>query len=128
MTLIRIVHLKPHHYHYCLITLSDGRIVPYLWTSNAAITPVMRDMVGTTAQILLDRWLTVVCTTPRAQLAGMILDTRSNGGGYQDDLDYLVGSFINQRTAIFKTRYKEGPGRLEYSVWCPYYQNKNLSR
>lgn len=115
------------HYHYCLITLSDGRIVPYLWTSNAAITPVMRDVVGTTAQILLDRWLTVICTTPRAQLAGMILDTRSNGGGYQDDLDYLVGSFINQRTAIFKTRYKEGPGRLEYSVWCPYYQDPNAN-
>lgn len=111
------------NYQYCLITLPDGRVVPYLWTSNAAITPVMRDMVGSQAQILLDRWLTVACNTPRSQLAGILLDTRSNGGGYQDDLDYLVGSFINERTTIFKTRYKEGPGRLEYSAWCPYYQD-----
>ena len=113
------------HYEYCLFTLADGRNVPYLWTTNAAITPVMRDMTGSTAQVLIDRWLTVACSTPRTQLAGLILDTRSNGGGYQDDLDYLIGPFINQRTEIFKTRYKEGPGRLEYSAWCPYYQDPN---
>ena len=112
-------------YHYCLFTLADGRKVPYLWTTNAAITPVMRDMVGSPAQLLLDRWLTAVCTTPRNQLAGIILDTRSNGGGYQDDLDYLVGSFINSRKEILMTRYKEGPGRLEYSAWCPYYIDPN---
>ena len=115
------------HYEYCLFTLADGRNVPYLWTTNAAITPVMRDMAGSTAQVLIDRWLTVACSTPRTQLAGLILDTRSNGGGYQDDLDYLAGSFINERTEIFKTRYKEGPGRLEYSVWCPYYQDPNAT-
>ena len=115
------------HYEYCLFTLSDGRQVPYLWSTNAALTPVMRDMVGTPAQLLIDRWLTVACTTPRTQLAGILLDTRANGGGYQDDLDYLAGSFLNERTEIFKTRYKEGPGRLEYSVWCPYYQDPNAT-
>lgn len=112
-------------YYYCLFTLADGRKVPYLWTTNAALTPVMRDMVGAPAQVLIDRWLTVICDTPRSQLAGIILDTRSNGGGYQDDLDYLIGPFINERTVIFKTRYKEGPGRLEHSAWCPYYQAPN---
>ena len=113
------------YYHYRLFSLADGRLVPYLWTTNAALTPVMRDMAGTDAYSAIDRWLSTVCNTPRSQLAGFILDTRSNGGGYQDDLDYLVGSFINERIEIFKTRYKEGPGRLEYSVWCPYYQNPN---
>ena len=117
-------------YYYCLFTLADGRIVPYLWTTNAALTPVMRDMVGDSAQVIIDRWLSVACNTPRSQLGGIILDTRSNGGGYQDDLDYVVGSFINERSVIFKTRYKEGPGRLEYSAWCPYYQapNRNYHR
>ncbi len=113
------------YYHYCLFTLADGRQVPYLWTTNAALTPVMRDMAGTPSYNAIDRWLTAICTTPRNQLAGFILDTRSNGGGYQDDLDYLIGSFINQRIEIFATRYKEGPGRLEYSAWCPYYQDPN---
>ena len=115
------------HVEYCLFTLDDGRVVPYLWTTNAAITPIMRDQVGSAAQVLVDSWLSTVCSTPRSQLAGFILDSRSNGGGYQDDLDYLVGTFLNQRTEIFKTRYKEGPGRLEYSVWCPYYQDPNPS-
>ena len=111
--------------HYCLFTLDDGRQVPYLWMTNAFITPIMRDMAGDPAQLLIDRWLTTVCNTPRSQLAGFILDNRANGGGYQDDLDYLVGPFINERVEIFKTRYKEGPGRLEHSVWCPYYQSPN---
>lgn len=114
-------------YRYCIITLADGRKVPYLWTSQAAITPTMRDAVGSPAQMLLDRWFSTIAQTPRNQLAGILLDNRANGGGYQDDLDYLVGSFINSRTEIMKTRYKEGPGRLEYSAWCPYYQNPSAT-
>ena len=58
---------------------------------------------------------------PREQLAGIILDNRANSGGYQDDLDYLVGTFLDEKTEIFKTRYKEGPGRYEHSAWSPYY-------
>ena len=111
--------------HFCLFVLPDGRKVPYLWTTNAALTPVMRDMVGDPAWLTIDYWLGTACNTPREELAGIILDTRSNGGGYQDDLDYLVGTFLNERAEIFKTRYKEGPGRLEYSAWCPYYQDTN---
>ena len=109
------------HYVYLLITLADGRKIPYLWQSLAAITPVMRDQQGSPAQQLLDRWLRDIAETPRNQLAGVILDNRANRGGYQDDLDYLVGSYINQRTCIMQTRYKEGPGRLEHSAWTPYY-------
>lgn len=112
-------------YRYCVITLADGRKVPYLWQSMAAITPTMRDGAGLPAQLLLNRWLSTVTQTPRNQLAGIILDNRANSGGYQDDLDYLVGTFVNSRTEILKTRYKEGPGRLEYSAWCPYYIDPN---
>jgi hypothetical protein len=112
-------------YHYCLFNLPDGRKIPYLWQSMAAITPVMRTL-GTSspasaAADVVDHWLTAIKNTPREQLAGIILDNRTNTGGYQDDLDYLIGSFLNERTEILKTRYKEGPGRLEHSVWTPYY-------
>lgn len=113
------------YYHYCLIILSDGRKVPYLWQSMAAITPVMRDMVGSPAQQLIDKWLRAITDTPRNQLAGIILDNRVNRGGYQDDLDYLVGPFLNERVNVFQTRYKEGPGRLEHSAWAPYYIEPN---
>ena len=108
-------------YHSCIINLPDGRKIPYLWQSMAAITPVMRDMAGTPAYALLDGFFSAIRDLPRSQLAGIILDNRTNRGGYQDDLDYLIGSFINEKTEIERMRYKEGPGRLEYSVWCPYY-------
>lgn len=112
-------------YHYCLFTLPDGRKIPYLWQSAAAMTPVLRSTNGANgvseAAALLKHWLTAIKETPRNQLAGIILDNRANSGGYQDDLDYLIGSFINEKTEIMRTRYKEGPGRLEHSVWTPYY-------
>ena len=112
-------------YHYFLIKLEDGRKIPYLWQSKAALTPVMR-AAGSAGEIgiaasIIDHWLTAITETPREQLAGFILDNRANRGGFQDDLDYLVGTFLNSRTEIMKTRYKEGPGRLEHSAWTPYY-------
>ena len=112
-------------YHYFLIKLADGRKIPYLWQSMAALTPTMRAAgsageVGIAASII-DHWLTAITDTPREQLAGFILDNRANRGGYQDDLDYLIGTFLNNRTEILRTRYKEGPGRLEHSAWTPYY-------
>ena len=108
-------------YHYILFRLPDGRKVPYLWQSSAGITPVMLQN-GEGAQ-LLDHYFRAIMETPRGQLAGIILDNRCNRGGYQDDLDYLVGSYLNQKTEIFKTRYKEGPGRYEHSPWTSYYQS-----
>ena len=112
-------------YVYMLIILADGRKIPYLWQSMAAISPIMHSPFSSPAQMLLDRWFRDIAETPRNQLAGIILDNRANRGGYQDDLDYLVGSYINQRTCIMHTRYKEGPGRLEHSVWTPYYIEPN---
>ena len=109
-------------YVYCLIVLPDGRKIPYLWQSIAAITPVIRSSDGNS---VVEKWLKAIAEIPRNELAGIILDNRDNRGGYQDDLDYLVGSFLNERTEIFKTRYKEGPGRLEHSVWTPYYIEPN---
>ncbi|MCR5659981.1 MAG: hypothetical protein K6G25_11735 [Bacteroidales bacterium] len=107
-------------YHYFLIKLADGRKIPYLWQSMAALTPVLRDTTSA-GYPLLSHWLTAITETPREQLAGIILDNRANSGGYQDDLDYLIGTYLNERTEILKTRYKEGPGRYEHSAWTPYY-------
>ena len=117
--------------HYCLLTLPDGRLIPYLWQSSAALSPIMQQLGQNNsygqAASLVDHWIKAACNTHRERLAGIILDTRCNRGGYQDDLDYLVGSFLNETKEVFKTRYKEGPGRLEYSVWTPYYISPNAS-
>ena len=116
-------------YHYILFRLSDGRVVPYLWQSMAAFTPVIRKLgeQSPTAggATILDHWLRAITDTPRSQLAGIILDNRANNGGYQDDLDYLIGTFLNERAEVMQTRYKEGPGRQEYSPWAPYYVYPN---
>lgn len=118
-------------YHYILFRLPDGRLVPYLWQSMAAFTPVIRalgesSLTGSGAE-LLDHWLRAITDTPRSQLAGIILDNRANNGGYQDDLDYLIGTFLNQPSEVMQTRYKEGPGRLEYSQWTPYHIYPNTT-
>lgn len=114
---------RPVMYHYCLIKLPDGRKIPYLWQSSAAMTPILKSSDTTTQQAVavINHWLTAVKETPREELAGIILDNRANTGGFQDDLDYLAGSFINERTEVMQTRYKEGPGRYEHSAWTPYY-------
>ena len=116
---------QPAMYHYSLFKLPDGRKIPYLWQSCAALTPILKSTNPTTQQVaaVINHWLTAVKETPREELAGIILDNRANTGGYQDDLDYLVGSFINERTQVMQTRYKEGPGRYEHSAWSPYYIN-----
>ena len=111
------------NYHYILFKLPDGRKIPYLWQSSAGITPVM--LQNSEAAQLLDHYFQAIVEIPRNELAGIILDNRCNRGGYQDDLDYLVGNYLNERTEIMKTRYKEGPGRLEHSVWTPYYIDPN---
>ncbi|MDY6346910.1 MAG: S41 family peptidase [Bacteroidales bacterium] len=111
------------NYHYILFSLPDGRKVPYLWQSMACITPAIRQ--GGEAAKLLDNYFKAIVETPRSQLAGIVLDNRDNRGGYQDDLDYLVGTYLNERVEIMKTRYKEGPGRLEHSPWTSYYLSPN---
>ena len=110
-------------YHYVLFKLPDGRKIPYLWQSSAGITPII--LQNDEAAGLLDHYFKAIVEIPRNQLAGIILDNRCNRGGYQDDLDYLIGNYLNERTEILKTRYKEGPGRLEHSVWTPYYIDPN---
>lgn len=106
---------------------ADGRKVPYLWQTQACMTPVMEHLgekntnIGHAATIL-DKFFTAIATLPKDSIAGFILDNRGNYGGYQDDLDYLIGSFINEKVSMGQTRYKEGPGRLEYSQWVDYMQ------
>ena len=113
-------------YGFNLFELPDGRLIPYLWQNSAYMTIAFQHL-GEDGQAgcgagILDRFFTLISTTPKEKLAGIILDNRSNSGGYQDDLDYLIGSYINEEVTMFRTRYKEGPGRLEHSVWTDYKQ------
>ncbi len=109
---------------YILFELPDGRLVPYLWQTGYKMSLVMTGLNNTSspyykAAQLIDKWKNAALKTPKNKLAGVILDNRCNNGGYLSDLNYVISPFIKKDLAVISTRYKEGPGRLEHSVWSP---------
>ncbi len=54
-----------------------------------------------------------------ANIKGIVIDLRGNGGGEIIDLDYLVGQMVNKQFTYGYTRTKNGTGRLDYTPWAP---------
>ncbi len=54
------------------------------------------------------------------KLKGIIFDQRGNGGGYLNDMNYIIAPFITEPLTLGETRQKEGLGRYDYSVWVPF--------
>lgn len=52
---------------------------------------------------------------------GLIIDVRSNGGGYLTNVETLVGRFIDHRTHVGSIRHKTGPGHNDFSEPYDYY-------
>lgn len=52
-------------------------------------------------------------------LKGIIIDTRCNGGGYLDDMYFLLSSLTTKEVTFGYTRTKNGMGRLDYTPWAP---------
>lgn len=65
---------------------------------------------------LIDRMFKMLheSSTP---LKGVIIDVRSNQGGDLNDLNFLLGKFINRPLIFGYTQTKLGNGRLDYSPW-----------
>ena len=109
---------------YILFELPGGKYIPYLWQTGYKMSVIMSGLNNPSspyydAAQLIDKWKNATLKTPKNKLAGVILDNRCNGGGYLSDLNYVVAPFIKKEHAVVSTRYKEGPGRLEHSVWSP---------
>ena len=123
---------------YILFELPDGRYIPYLWQNGYKMSVIMQGLNNVyspyyKAAQLIDKWKNAALKTPKNRLAGIILDNRCNNGGYLSDLNYVVSPFIKNDLAVISTRYKEGPGRLEHSVWAPMTikastENRDLAR
>lgn len=112
---------------YFLFELPDGKLVPYLWQNAYFMTSIMQhgdnpDTSSIEYKVfeLYDLWFTDISNTPADSLAGIILDNRCNSGGMSSDLQLVVGLFSEQPLSPLQTRYKEGPGRLEHSVWTDF--------
>lgn len=52
---------------------------------------------------------------------GLIIDVRSNGGGYLTNVETLVGCFIEKRSLVGSIQHKTGPGHNDMSEPYDYY-------
>ena len=115
----------------CVINLPDGRIIPYLWQSGYNISETLKYLADDSydpnndeeanihaAAVAIDNFFKTICNTPREQIAGIILDNRSNGGGNMSDFNYIVGSFVSSPAAILENRSKNGIGRRDFAPWA----------
>ncbi len=109
---------------YILFQLTDGRYIPYLWQNSYRMSTIMTGVNNPQSKYykaaqLIDKWKQASLQTDKNQLAGIILDNRCNTGGSSADVNHVIAPFIKKDYSVMSTRYKEGPGRLEHSVWSP---------
>lgn len=108
--------------------LDDNRRIAYLWLNGFNICTALKKYGVSEAdeQYISNcrNWLKMCLSD--SLLAGIILDVRCNSGGQVRDLDLVVGGFISEPLHYTDRRYKEGPGRYEYTDWMPAYVDTNL--
>lgn len=112
--------------------------IPYLRISDFSLTPWLGDQAyaelnqlhdpGTDAfraelQAAHKAWLDAITRLKTAgKLKGVILDIRTNGGGYSNDFQYLVGALVpSGGFSFFKVRTKGGIGRYDYLPAMDFY-------
>lgn len=54
-------------------------------------------------------------------LAGVVIDVRSNPGGMNADNYYVFGQMMPEDHVVFYMRQKNGPNRLDFGPWLPEY-------
>jgi hypothetical protein len=91
----------------------------YLYLSEFSLTEVYWENPDNHIKQVLNNFFDLLKDT--ADIKGVILDLRGNGGGYLSDLNILMGQMVDAKTEIGYTRCKTGDGRLDYSPWIPAY-------
>lgn len=68
-----------------------------------------------------DEWFGAIQNLHKSnQLKGVIIDLRSNPGGFVKDAQYVLGSLVpNEELQYGYARFKRGPGRYDYSPFMP---------
>ena len=102
---------------HCAACLLDDTIA-YLRFNEFAFTEVRHAASGTSqarAWQVLQSWKKLIADRASAAL----IDCRSNGGGYCDDLSLILSPFLEKDLSLGRYRSKQGMGRLDYSPWCP---------
>ena len=92
----------------------DGNIV-YLGFSDFLFYGY--EGTGDDVELALQNYQDLLDNYPDVQ--GVIIDVRSNGGGYNRDLNQVLGKLVPQNHTAFYSRQKNGIGRLDYAPWVP---------
>lgn len=95
----------------------DG--IAYLKLSGYMLTTAM-SAADSASQAIADIYRKFHSWLENDELKGIIIDNRGNGGGYFNDMNYVVAPFISQELQLGSTRRKEGLGRYDYTVWIPF--------
>jgi len=103
------------------IMLGDGSYIVYLWQAGfPAIGRGINGLYNVDVQQVYDLFFGSVLDESEGSLAGIILDNRSNEGGYMTDLDWVVGALAPEgQTVFFESRTKMGVGHYDYTPWTP---------
>ena len=112
--------------------LDDG--VVYLYLSNFMLYPyLVKDPQFFTSasptvleqnQTIVDIWnnwfSNIQEMKKNGTLKGVIIDVRSNGGGFVSDTPYVLGALIPQDIQTGYIRQKNGVGRYDYNPFLPF--------
>ena len=86
-------------------------------TDRSASTQAVIDDIADTWRA----WFNAIQEHQKAgDLGGVIIDVRSNGGGYLNDFRYVIGALVPSGGFLnCKARFKRGTGRYDYSPVMP---------
>lgn len=108
---------------YGTLALPNGKKIAYYWQDGFNMINALESTPTNEKESQyiknIDRWMK--CCTTDENLAGIIMDNRNNHGGKVRDLDLVIGAFIREPLHYADLRYKEGPGRYEYTDWFAAY-------
>lgn len=109
--------------------------IAYLYLSSFGLNPYMSDdlykksfgdsqhaiELAKSVKRVYDQWFGAIQDLHKnKKLKGVIIDLRSNPGGYLNDAKYVLGSLVsNEELQYGYARFKRGPGRYDYSPYTP---------
>lgn len=107
--------------HFKLTAYLNEGVVKQIFGTPSASTQAVIDAVK-------DAWTSwfnaIQAHQTAGDLGGVIIDIRSNGGGYLNDYQYVIGSLLpSGGYHSCNARLKRGPGRYDYSPVLPQYMS-----
>ena len=110
--------------HFSLSAYLNPSYRSKIFETPSAHTQELIDGVVSTWQA----WFDAIQAHHKAgDLGGVIIDLRSNGGGFMEDFEYVLGALIPSGSYhVMDVRFKRGPGRYDYSPVMPqFFQTMN---